>query len=145
NLAVPPSSITANAGTPQSTTVNTAFGTVLQALVRDASNNPLSGVSVTFAAPGSGASGTFGASATVTTDAEGVATAPTFTANAIPGSYVVTATVGGPSGAPTRMAARRAVTLSTTFSLTNLPVPVTTTGIPTLGSAGLLALSALLA
>src|SRR5205814_529120 len=69
NLAVPPSSITANAGTPQSTIVNTAFGTVLQALVRDASNNPLSGVSVTFAAPGSGASGTFGASATVTTNA----------------------------------------------------------------------------
>src|SRR5262249_45316251 len=52
----------------------------------------------TFTAPGAGASGTFpGASltATVTTDATGVATAPTFTANATSGSYVVAATVVG--------------------------------------------------
>src|SRR6202040_1130817 len=51
--------ITATAGTPQSATISTAFGTALQATVKDGSNNPLSGATVTFAAPGSGASGTF--------------------------------------------------------------------------------------
>src|SRR5262245_63858041 len=64
-----------NAGTPQSTVVSTAFGTALQALVKDGSSNPVSGVTVTFTAPGSGASGTFpGASltATATTNPSGI-------------------------------------------------------------------------
>ena len=39
--------------------VLTSFGSALQTLVRDAGNNPVSGVTVTFAAPGSWASGTF--------------------------------------------------------------------------------------
>jgi hypothetical protein len=69
----------------------------MQATVKDAGNNPLSGVSVTFAAPGTGASGTFGGSATVTTNGSGVATAPTFTANSTTGSYTVTATATGVS------------------------------------------------
>ena len=50
-------SITASMGTPQSAAVNTAFATALQATVKDASNNPVSGATVTFTAPGSGASG----------------------------------------------------------------------------------------
>ena len=79
NTPVPPASITASAGTPQTATIGAAFATLLQATVKDASNNPVSGVNVTFAAPGTGASGTFGGSATVTTDSSGVATAPTFT------------------------------------------------------------------
>ena len=54
-LSVSTGSVTATAGTPQSTAVNTAFGTALQATVRDAGNNPVSGVTVTFTAPGSGA------------------------------------------------------------------------------------------
>ena len=53
-------SVTATAGTPQSAVVNTAFGTALQATVRDAGNNPVSGVTVTFTAPASGASARFG-------------------------------------------------------------------------------------
>ena len=55
-------SVTATAGTPQSAAVNTVFGTALQATVRDAGNNPVSGVTVTFTAPGSGASASFGGS-----------------------------------------------------------------------------------
>ena len=47
-------SVVATAGTPQSTVVNTAFGTALQATVRDAGNNPVAGVTVTFTAPGAG-------------------------------------------------------------------------------------------
>jgi hypothetical protein len=50
------------AGTPQSATINSAFATGLQATVKDAGNNPVSGVTVTFTAPGSGASGLFGSS-----------------------------------------------------------------------------------
>ena len=50
-LSAAGASIAASAGTPQSATVNTAFATALQAIVKDANGNPLSGVSVTFAAP----------------------------------------------------------------------------------------------
>ena len=91
----PPSSIQATGGTPQSATVGTAFAAALQATVRDAGNNPVSGVAVTFTAPSSGASGSFSGSSTVTTNSSGVATAPTFTANSVGGSYTVTASVAG--------------------------------------------------
>jgi beta-lactamase superfamily II metal-dependent hydrolase/fibronectin type 3 domain-containing protein len=108
-----PASITATAGTPQSATVNTTFATQLAATVKDGSNAVISGASVTFTAPASGASGTFagsGTSATVSTDASGIATAPLFTANAATGSYNVTATVDA---------------LSANFALTNLPPAAT--------------------
>src|SRR5581483_6231866 len=90
-------SITATAGTPQSTTVNTAFATALQATVKDASNNPVSGVTVTFTAPTTGASAAFSgsASATAVTNASGIATAPALTANAQTGSYTVTVSAAG--------------------------------------------------
>lgn len=92
-------SITATAGTPQSATIGANFATALQATVKDASNNPMSGVTVTFTAPSSGASGKFGASLTGTgvTNGSGVANAPTFTANNTTGSYTVTATAPGVS------------------------------------------------
>src|SRR5258708_17883565 len=104
-----PSSIAATAGTPQSATINTAFATALQATVKDAANNPVSGVMVTFTAPASGASGTFaGGVNTATTNAQGVATAAVFTANSVAGGpYNVTASVAG-VGTPA------------SFSLTNL-------------------------
>ncbi|MDX6578050.1 MAG: hypothetical protein QOE96_4003, partial [Blastocatellia bacterium] len=100
--------ITATAGTPQSTSVNTAFATALKATVTE-SGTAKSGISVTFTAPGSGASGTFpgpSTTAVVSTDVTGAATAPTFTANAIGGSYNVIASIG--TGQPTA-----------TFALTN--------------------------
>ena len=119
NLAGAPASVTATAGTPQSATVNTAFGTALQAVVKDGGNNLLSGVTVTFTAPGAGASASFSGSASVTaiTNASGIATAPALTANAQAGSYTVTASVAG-------------VATAASFSLTNLagaPASVTAT------------------
>src|SRR5207302_10043186 len=87
--------ISATAGTPQSTNINTAFSTQLQAMVTE-SGNPQSGISVTFTAPGSGASGTFPGNVTtvnVATNGSGVATAPTFTANGTAGSYNVIASL----------------------------------------------------
>src|SRR5207248_2054775 len=87
--------MTANAGTtPQSATISTAFANALAVTVKDAGSNPVSGVNVTFTAPGAGASGVFSNSAatiTVATDASGVASTP-FTANATAGGpYTVTA------------------------------------------------------
>src|SRR5258708_4388205 len=119
NLAGPPASITATAGTPQSATINTQFATQLQATVRDASNNPVNGVTVTFTAPTSGASGTFaGGVNTAVTNAQGVATAAIFTANNTAGGpYNVAASVAG-------------VSTPANFALTNLagaPASITAT------------------
>jgi hypothetical protein len=88
-------SITPTAGTPQSTPVNTPFGTALQASVRDANNNPVSGVTVTFTVPTSGPSASFAGAAAAVTNASGVATASPLTANGQMGTYNVTATVSG--------------------------------------------------
>jgi hypothetical protein len=92
-----PASIAATGGTPQNGTVNTAYATPLQATVKDGSNNPVGGITVTFAAPANGPSGTFNGSATATsvTSSGGVATAPAFTANGQAGAYTVTASVSG--------------------------------------------------
>jgi hypothetical protein len=99
NVAGSPASISATSGTAQSATVNTAFAAALQATVKDAYNNPVSGVSVMFTAPSTGAGAAFGgsATATVTTNSRGVATAPAITADTQAGSYTVTATVVGAS------------------------------------------------
>jgi hypothetical protein len=113
NLAAPAASVAPSVGSPQSATINTAFGTALQALVKDASNNPVSGVTVTFTAPGSGAGGSFPggqSAATAITNASGIATAPVFAANTIAGAYLISAAVAG-------------VPIGTNFALTNLAGP----------------------
>jgi hypothetical protein len=116
NTASSPASITATSGTPQSTNDDTAFGAPLVAKVIDASGNALTGVTVTFTAPSTGASGGFaGGVNTATTNASGVATSGTFTANGTLGSYTVKASVSG-------------VTATANFSLTNtLGPPASTT------------------
>src|SRR5207253_132424 len=108
--------ISATAGTPQSAPINTAFSTQLQATVTE-SGNPQSGISVTFTAPSSGASGTFPGNVTTAsapTNGSGVATAPVFTANGAAGSYNVVASIG--PGLPTA-----------NFSLTNIKANQTIT------------------
>ncbi len=94
-----PASVTASGGTPQSATIGTVFAAPLRATVQDSNDNLLKGVSVTFTAPTSGPSATFGGSSTVTvsTGPNGVATTPALTANTQAGSYTVTATVSGVS------------------------------------------------
>ena len=108
--------IAATAGNTQSTIINTAFATQLQATVTE-SGVPVSGVTVSFTAPGSGASGSFPGNlttASVLTNGSGVAPAPSFTANGTAGSYSVVATLG--AGLP-----------SATFALTNLKANQTIT------------------
>jgi Tol biopolymer transport system component len=114
-----PSSISTTTGTGQSAVINTAFATQLQAIVRDNGDNPVSGVTVTFTALSGavGASGTFPGNASVataTTDSNGVATAPVFTANSKTGSYNIVASFSG-------------VTPSATFNLTNAKASQTIT------------------
>jgi hypothetical protein len=112
NATGPAAAITATGGTPQSAQVGALFGLPLLATVTDAGSNPVSGVQVTFSAPGAGASGTFpggGTTATANTNASGVATSPAFTANATTGGpYTVTASVAG-------------VASPANFALTNTP------------------------
>lgn len=87
--------ITAITGSPQSALINTAFAMQMQARVQESGVNQ-NGLAVTFAAPPTGASGSFSGSATVNTDASGIAAAPVFTANGTAGGYnVVASLVGG--------------------------------------------------
>jgi hypothetical protein len=97
-------------GSPQSAGINTAFANRLKALVKDANNNPVSGVTVTFTAPGSGATVAFaGGLTTAVTDGTGVATSAAITASSVLGSYTVVASAN-PG-------------LSANFSLTNAGGP----------------------
>lgn len=109
NTTGAPAAITATSGTPQSAPINTAFAAPLIATVLDSGQNPVGGAIVTFTAPSTGASGVFAngtATETDTTNASGMATSTTFTANGASGSDLVTATVAG-------------VSTSATFNLTN--------------------------
>jgi uncharacterized protein (TIGR03437 family) len=108
-----PSSIAPTGTINQRTFVNTAFFARLQATVRDSARRAVPNVTVTFNAPGAGASGTFAGSSTIaiaTTNAAGIATSPVFTANGVVGAFQITAMAPG-TGAPA------------VFSLTNVPPP----------------------
>jgi len=106
--------IASNSPASESATVNTPFTAILpqvplSVLVTDSGGNPLTAQTVTFTAPSSGPSGTFPGGVTqvqVMTNSNGIATAPTFTANMKAGTYTVIATVSY---------------ASTAFTLTNLP------------------------
>ena len=95
--------VAAASGTPQSHAVDGAFGTPMVATVTT-NGSPTSGVVVTFTAPASGASGKFSDTnknvTTATTDSSGMATAASFAANAMAGSYTVTASISGATPAP---------------------------------------------
>jgi streptogramin lyase len=108
----------------QSAYVTKAFSKPLALVVTDALGLPIGGVTVTLAAPSTGASAVFSnstASIAATTDSTGTASV-TATANATAGSYSVTATAGS---------------LSYTFTLTNsVPNLVVTTAADDAGKAG---------
>ncbi len=94
----PPNQLTLVAGTPQTTTLDTAFASGLQVAFSNSDGCAVTGaagVPVTFSAPAAGASGRFAASnsdtVTVGADASGTVAAPTLSANDAAGSYIVTA------------------------------------------------------
>jgi hypothetical protein len=90
--SAPTIAISATSGSGQTQTVNEAFSTALVATVTS-NGSPASGVTVTFAAPSSGASCTPSAT-TGTTASDGTASI-TCTANGTAGGYAVTASATG--------------------------------------------------
>lgn len=127
---LPLDAVAAVSGTPQSTTVSTAFGAPLRVRVTDTGSLPVSGVQVSFSTPG-GASATLSAS-TCNTDVNGECSV-TATANATGGTYNVEATVIG-------------VATPAVFALTNtIAVAPTPASIPTLSEWGLILMSSLVA
>lgn len=97
-LPLPASTLDVVAGDAQSALIGHAFGQTLQVRLSDELGLPKAGMVVLFTLPASGASGTFagsGRSATVQTDASGVATSPLITANQNAGSYQATANASG--------------------------------------------------
>jgi hypothetical protein len=94
----PPNQLTLVAGTPQTTTLETAFAGDLQVALTNSDGCAVTGsagVPIVFSAPAAGASGRFSAdnasTVTVGADASGGAAAPPFTANGTAGGYTVTA------------------------------------------------------
>jgi adhesin/invasin len=95
----PPNELVLAGGTPQSAKLGTAFAMSLAVSLANTNGCPitipLAGIAVTFTAPASGPSGTFSASGSnavlVGTSATGDAAGPQFTANTLPGGYVVVA------------------------------------------------------
>ena len=81
---------------PASATVNTLFTGPFKVMLTDNSGNPLSGMGVSFSAPPSGASASFGTPTPVgaITGADGTVSVPIM-ANTIAGTYQVTANVAG--------------------------------------------------
>jgi hypothetical protein len=99
-------SVAVVSGSNQSATVDGAFTHALVVVVEDTYGNPVPGASVTFAGPGSGASASLtGSPATTGDDGQASVTA---TANAIGGSYIVTASV-------TNVATPASFTLTNTY------------------------------
>ncbi|MCK9410887.1 MAG: hypothetical protein M0Q53_01210 [Prolixibacteraceae bacterium] len=100
--------IAINAGDGQSATIGTTVAIVPSVIVKDVYNNPVSGVSVTFAVASGGGSGT---GLAATTDASGIASVGSWTLGATAGTNTLTATSGTLIGSPL------------TFTATGTPVP----------------------
>jgi hypothetical protein len=104
NTAAAPAAITTVSGTPQTTTVATAFQSPLVVVVDDQFGNAVPGATVTFTPTGSGASATLTTAAVTDSNGE---TSVTAQANTVAGTYTVSASV---TGVPT----------PASFSLTNI-------------------------
>lgn len=95
----PAASLAIVGGDHQSATATLAFPQLLQTAALDGQGSPVSGVLIDFAAPASGASGTFADTSANTTSAttgiDGVATTSIFRANDQQGTYAVSASTTG--------------------------------------------------
>jgi adhesin/invasin len=96
-IAGPGSKIVLNAGNNQTATAGSAVATAPSVRVTDANSNPVSGVTVTFAAVSGGGSVT---GPTQTTNASGIATVGSWRLGATVGPNTLTATSAGLTGSP---------------------------------------------
>jgi len=103
--ATVPTTVQAINGGGQQAAISSSFVNALRARVTNGLGNPVAGVNVTFTSPGAGASCTFPALVTTfstyggVTDVNGYAQSTVPVANAFTGTYFVTATVAGATGA----------------------------------------------
>jgi len=109
-------SVAANSVTTQTATVGTAVAAPPSVIVRDASNNPVAGATVTFALTAGGGSLVGGLQ---TTNGSGVATVTSWTLGSTAGSNTATATVSGSgiSGNPVSFTATGTAGLAATITL----------------------------
>lgn len=97
------------AGNGQSATAGTAVATAPSVVVRDASNNPVIGVNVTFTVMAGGGTTSPPSGSTVATDGVGVATLTSWTLGTTAGANSLTASVAGLSGSPVTFTANGTV------------------------------------
>jgi hypothetical protein len=149
NLVSTPIGIEINTGNNQIELINGTYANPLVATVFDMGGNPVPGVSVTFTAPTTGATGTFAQASnntdTETTDANGNATTTAFTANGNYGPFNVAANFTGNAGSAVQFALINSTTTvaagNYVFSVTgtdNSPFPYTMAGVFTLTSDGII-------
>ncbi|HKV75517.1 MAG TPA: Ig-like domain-containing protein, partial [Gemmatimonadales bacterium] len=124
--------IAINAGNGQTAVAGANVGTNPSVLVRDALNNPVSGVAVTFAVASGGGSVTGGSA---TTNASGIASVGSWTLGTTAGANSLTATSAGLTGSPltftatgtagaaTTLVANSATTLAGTVGQAVTPAP----------------------
>jgi adhesin/invasin len=106
--------IALNAGDGQVGTVNQNVGTAPSVIVKDQFNNPVQGVSVTFAVASGGGSVT---AATPTTNASGIATLGSWRLGTTAGTNTLTATSGSLTGSPVTFTATAVATAAKTIVL----------------------------
>src|SRR5205814_7005687 len=97
--------IAANSPTSQPGTAGAAVSSPPSVIVKDANENPVSGVAVTFSA--TGANGTVNPATPVTTDGSGVATATSWTLGTTVRTDTARATASGLAGSPVIFTATR--------------------------------------
>jgi hypothetical protein len=122
--------IAITAGNSQSAVAGQAVTTAPSVIVKDANNNPVSGVSVTFAVATGGGSIT---GATPTTNSSGIATLGSWTLGTVAGSNTLTATSGSLTNSPLTFTATgtagaaSALTSTVSVSPTSITADGTTT------------------
>ncbi|HXY70502.1 MAG TPA: hypothetical protein VEH62_13720, partial [Gemmatimonadales bacterium] len=136
--AGPATQIALNAGNNQTARTGTAVVVPPSVIVRDANNNVVSGVAVTFAVTGGG--GTVVPTSPVTTNAGGIAQVTSWTLGTTAGTNTLTATATGLAGSPVTFTATGvATTVAITNQTGNYSVgkgPYTTGSVTFTGSAG---------
>ncbi|PYO69270.1 MAG: hypothetical protein DMD69_03370, partial [Gemmatimonadetes bacterium] len=122
-------SLGVNGGNNQTATAGTAVATPPSVLARDASGNPVAGVSVTFAVATGG--GSVEPTAPVVTGANGVAAATSWTLGATAGSNTLTATAAGSgiSGNPVTFTATGTAGAAARLSISTEPSSTAQSGV----------------
>ena len=118
--------VAVNGGNGQSATVNTTVATAPSVIVRDVNNNPVTGVSVTFAVATGG--GTVVPTTAVTTNASGIAQVTSWRLGTVSGPNTLTATSGSLTGSPVTFTATGTAGTATQIALTVQPSATAASG-----------------